>query len=556
MSRHRFWGCCGVILGLWIVIIQKAGVSVEELAESLQEYSTIKALSATPHKRGEELQTEKTDVEAQVRAMAQERDNAHQAIIAVKNKALKEVMPAERQVRIHMDSLVNNATDWGHLKKEAAALGEWVRAAQLLKSGPESWNQLPREVVQHHSPKQLQAEMGSGAADIAEIISEVRDKLPGLEKPPPNLEPEQARFRLFDSITIFLKNTAQSQPLMLVLDGLHWADRSSLLLLEFLAREIQSSPLLVVGTYRDVEVSRRHPLSETLGSLMREERFLRVQLSGLAEPEVEQLIQMSASVSLPPGLSATIHQRTEGNPLFVTEIIRTLPGEGIEKIKEGRDYTASIPEGVRDAIGRRLNRLSEGCNQVLTTASVIGRGFELGQLSRLIAEYSEENLLETLEEGLGASIIEEVPGSATGFQFCHALIQETLAGELSAARRVRLHARIGEALEELYGSGAEGHAAELAHHFAEAEPVLGPEKLVRYSLVAGERALAAYAHEDAQAHFQRGLVAKVVPLEGTEPAKDAEAAALLFGLGRAQAATPGQRRFATVATMRRLRLLC
>ncbi len=120
-------------------------------------------------------------------------------------------------------------------------------------------------------------------------------------------------------------------PLMLVLDDLHWADHSSLLLLEFLAREIQSRPLLVLGTYRDVEVSRRHPLSETLGSLIREQPFLRVQLSGLAEPEVEQLIQRAATFSPPLGLSATIHQRTEGNPLFVTEIIRMLPGEGIEE---------------------------------------------------------------------------------------------------------------------------------------------------------------------------------------------------------------------------------
>ena len=167
---------------------------------------------------------------------------------------------------------------------------------------------------------------------VADIVPEVRDKLPGLE-PPPALEPEQARFRLFASITTFLKNAAQSQPLLLVLDDLHWADRSSLLLLEFLARNIQSSPLLVLGTYRDVEVSRRHPLSETLGSLIRESRFgsglLRVQLPGLAREEVEQLIQKAVAVSPPPGLSATIHQRTEGNPLFVSEIVSTLAREGI-----------------------------------------------------------------------------------------------------------------------------------------------------------------------------------------------------------------------------------
>jgi predicted ATPase len=231
----------------------------------------------------------------------------------------------------------------------------WGRCYEEEGSPPYwPWIQLLRSYIQQRSPEQLQGEMGPGAADIVEIIPEVREKLPRLE-PSPTLEPEQARFRLFASITTFLKNAAQSQPLILILDDLQWADRSSLLLLEFLAREMQFSPLLVLGTYRDVEVSRRHPLSETLGSLMREQGFLRVHLPGLALEEVEQLIEFTAAVSPSPCLTTTIHQRTEGNPLFVTEIVRMLPGEGVE---DGHDIT-TIPEGVRDAIGRRLNRLSE-----------------------------------------------------------------------------------------------------------------------------------------------------------------------------------------------------
>ena len=375
--------------------------------------------------------------------------------------------------------------------------------------------------------------MGPGAADIAEIVPEIRHKLTGLETPPA-LEPKQARFRLFDSITTFLKNAARSQPLLLVLDDLHWADRSSLLLLEFLAREIQSSPLLVLGTYRDVEVSRHHPLSQTLGSLIREERFLRVQLPGLAEPEVEQLIQRVAFVSPPPGLSATIHRRTEGNPLFVTEIIRMLPGEGLDG---GQDFLTSIPEGVRDAIGRRLNRLSEGCNQVLTTASVIGREFDFRLLSALSDVPTETVLLGLVDEALEGHIIEELPEGREHYQFSHALIQETLSEELSTSREVRLHARIAEALEEVYEANVEAHAAELAYHFVETEPILGMKKLVRYSLVAGEQALASYAYEDALAHFERGLVARDITWSGTEPAGDGEAADLLFGLKQAQSAT-------------------
>ena len=133
-------------------------------------------------------------------------------------------------------------------------------------------------------PEQLRSEMGAGAADIAEVVSDVREQLPGLDVPP-QLEPEQARFRLFDSITAFLKSAGQRKPLVLVLDDLHWADHPSLLLLEFVARELASARVLIIGTYRDMELSRQHPLSATLGELTRERLFQRVLLRGLDQEE-------------------------------------------------------------------------------------------------------------------------------------------------------------------------------------------------------------------------------------------------------------------------------
>ena len=126
------------------------------------------------------------------------------------------------------------------------------------------WVQTIRSYVRKHDPEQLRSEMGAGAADIAEIVPDVKEQLPDLE-PAPALDPEAARFRLFDSITSFLKGASTSKPLVLVLDDLHWADESSLLLLQFLARELTGSRLLVIGTYRDVELSRRHPLAEAPG---------------------------------------------------------------------------------------------------------------------------------------------------------------------------------------------------------------------------------------------------------------------------------------------------
>ena len=257
-----------------------------------------------------------------------------------------------------------------------------------------------------------------------------------------------------------------------------------------------------------------------------------------------RFIEVAAGVDPPAGLTEAVHTQTEGNPLFVTEVVRLLVQEGALSPDpsprgrgetggrgEGDSWTVRIPEGVREVIGRRLNRLSQRCNETLTIASVIGREFELRQLTPLVEDISEDRLLEVLEEALSARVIEELPQAVGRYQFTHALIQETLTEELTLTRRVRLHARIAETLEELYGDSAEVHAAELAHHFAEAEAVLGADRLVHYSLLAGERALAAYAWEEAMGHFRRGLAAK----EGQSV--DAETAKLLFGLGRAEAST-------------------
>ena len=401
------------------------------------------------------------------------------------------------------------------------------------------WVQAIRSYVRERDPDQLRSEMGAGAADIAEVVSDVKERLPDL-KPPPQLEsPEQARFRLFDSITAFLKSASQKQPLVLVLDDLHWADQPSLLLLQFVARELGNSRLLLVGTYRDVELSRQHPLAETLGELTRERLFQRVLLRGLSQQDVGRFIEVAAGVDPPLGLTEAVHAQTEGNPLFVTEVVRLLVQEGEltpERASQRDSWTVRIPEGVREVIGRRLNRLSQRCNETLTIASIIGREFELRQLTPLVDDMTEDRLLDVLEEALSARVIEELPQTVGRYQFTHALIQETLIEELTLTRRVRLHARIAETLEALYGDNAEVHAAELAHHFAQAEAVAGSNKLVRYSLLAGERALAAYAWEEAQAHFKRALASKGVSPEGMDPATDAETAALLFGLARAQLA--------------------
>ncbi|MCH7801742.1 MAG: protein kinase, partial [Chloroflexi bacterium] len=411
----------------------------------------------------------------------------------------------------------------------------WGRSLENRGAPPYwPWIQVIRSYVQEREPNQLSTEMGSGAADIAEIVSDVKERLPGLQPATPLGDPEQERFRLFDSITTFLKNASRSKPLVVILDNLHWADKPSLLLLEFLAPELVDSRLLVIGTYRDVDLSRQHPLVETLGELNRERLFERVLLRGLTEDDTRNFIEIVSGVTPPAGLVRTVHTQTEGNPLFLTEVVRLLAQEGeltSEKTADRESWDVRIPEGVREVIGRRLNRLTERCNQTLTIGAVIGREFELRQLTRLVDDISEDRLIDVLEEGLSARVIEELPNSVGRYQFTHALIQQTLMDELSTTRRVRLHARIIDVFEELHRDAVESYATELAYHAAEAESIIGPESLVKYSIAAGEQALDRFAWEDALVHFQKADEAR------DQNVMDEASARLLFGLARAQIET-------------------
>jgi predicted ATPase len=223
------------------------------------------------------------------------------------------------------------------------------------------WVQIIRSYVRGHEAGQLYSEMGDGAARIAEVVPEVKERLPYLQPLPP-LEPQQARFRLFDSIAAFLTQASRTQPLVLVLDNVHWADRSSLLLLEFLVQELADCRLLVVGTYRDTDLMGRHPLNHALGELARHPHFSGVFLQGLNEEEMGSFIQARTDFVPHPDLVEAVHARTEGNPLFMTQVVQLLAQQGeLASATEvtSREWSIQIPPGIQEVIRRRLEHLSE-----------------------------------------------------------------------------------------------------------------------------------------------------------------------------------------------------
>jgi class 3 adenylate cyclase len=390
------------------------------------------------------------------------------------------------------------------------------------------WVQVVRSYVHDRDPQALMSEMGPGAADIAQVVSEVRERLPGLPTPP-TLEPEQARFRLFDSITTFLRNAGNRQPVVLVLDDLHWADKPSLLLLQFLARELRGARLMVLSTYRDVELRRQHPLSQTLGELAREQLSQRILLRGLSERDVARFIELTAGRGPPEALVDAVYRETEGNPFFVNEIVRLLVADGrLERPEEVKSWSITIPQGVREVVGRRLDHLSEGCNRALTVASVIGREFGLDALER-VSDVTGDRLLEALEEAIGARVVNEVPRAVGRYSFSHALIWETLYEELTTTRRVRLHRQIGEVLEDLHGDNLEPHLPELAYHFSEGAQAGDVDKAIDYATRAAERAMSLTAYEDAVGHYEMALQA----LEVKDRPDEAQRCELLLALGHA-----------------------
>jgi DNA-binding winged helix-turn-helix (wHTH) protein len=403
-----------------------------------------------------------------------------------------------------------------HLADEAAARGMtvlWGRSLEEHIGDPPYWPwvQVLRALIRASDDDVLARELGAGACDIAGIVPELGLRL-GVKSSEPLASAEQDRFRLFDSIATYLRRVSERTALMLAFDNLHWAGRPSLLLLEFVAPALAGSPVLLLGTYRGAEVSRHHPLFDTLGALNREARFLRLQLKGLAAPDVDRFLELVLRQVPPAGLAAAIQRETEGNPFFVSEVVRLLLAEGALEGEPGarRDLKAAplvidIPEGIREVIGKRLNQLSPACNRLLGHAAVIGRQFGLDVLRPLVGEHEDEELDRLLDEAIDAGVLLEDSQRADTFRFRHALIRETLYDELSGTRRARLHARVAETLESLHHADPASYFSQLAYHFAEAARTGSSGKAVEYNVRAAEQAEAQLAYEEAARFCQAAL---------------------------------------------------
>jgi len=417
------------------------------------------------------------------------------------------------------------------LAREAAERGHlvlWGRCWEGEGAPPYwPWIQVIRAYLRiAHSEALPRVAGGAGAPYLAQLVPE----LGGIQSPGPSVPPqsEHARFYLFDAVATFLQTRPDHTPLVLVFDDLQWADTPSLLLLQFLVHELRDTAMLVVATYRELEARQNPHVADVLGALARDGRHL--PLRGFGEEEVALFIEGKTGRSASAALVRAVHRETEGNPFFVDEIVHLLVAEGtLERWDATIPGRLPVPQGVREAIRRRLAPLPAPCKDALTLASVVGREFGLGALQRACG-LGADALLEVLGPALGREILVPDPRTAGRYRFAHALIRETIYEELGAAERARLHGRIGEVLEALHQMDPTPQLATLAHHFLEAVPAGGAEKAIAYSTRAARYAEASLAYEDAAVLFERALEV----LAEAHPADARERCELLLARGGAQ----------------------
>jgi len=419
--------------------------------------------------------------------------------------------------------------------EHAAARGaEWAWGSCWDGGGAPAywpWVQVGRVLGRRADAGALRAALGDAAPWISGLLPELAGTL-GLPAQPSELNSDQARFRLFDALATLLATVAEQRPLVIVLDDLHWADASSLLALEFVARALPDIPLLAIAAYRHAEAHARAELASPLGGLAR--AATRLPLEGLGREDVGLLAAARARglgsgerEPIPPRLVTAVHQASAGNPFFVDELVQLLASQGRLHDSAAAELPLPLPDGVRDAIRRRLAPMPPDVLQALGAAAVIGGTFWLQTLAAVLDEPANAALT-GLELPLRTGIVN--PAREPGrFRFAHALVRDTLLESLGATRRAHLHRVTAEVLEQAYRDDLEPHLAEIAHHYLHAATEGGAERAVDYAARAAQRAVGQFAYEEAARLYERALdVAASLPVD--EP----RAWQLTQGLGEAR----------------------
>jgi DNA-binding SARP family transcriptional activator len=342
---------------------------------------------------------------------------------------------------------------------------------------------------------------------LARLLPELFET--GAARPAELVADEQTgRLRTFAALTRVVEHLNAQQPLVLVLDDMHWSDSASVQLLSHMLRTARAGPLFVIIGYRPGESP--VGLGEALDAVERRTPVERISLPPLNEEAVETLVSAWAGTGAPASFARGLHERTEGNPFFIANVLRHLVQAGAIDPQVRRWATAAdismlgVPREVRELIEIRLGAFDDQEREVLAAAAVIGHEFHLSLVEKAVHNPSEA--LDALENALRAGLVVEDPQRPAAFRFAHALVREAIYAGLSSARRVRVHLAVGRAMESAHAGDLPRHSAELARHFlVAARAGEDPAPAIEYSLVAGAHARQVFANDQAEAHYRSAL---------------------------------------------------
>ncbi len=358
----------------------------------------------------------------------------------------------------------------------------------------------------------LQRQAGRIGGDVVRLVPGMRDALAGVP-PPTQGDPDIERHALFNAAVVLISAASEVAPVLLVLDDFHWAAAPTVLLLRWLLSTSRDQRVLTVVIYRDTDLGATHPLTSTLAELASYEWVERVAVRGLSLDAVTAYLEEERAAedlgAHAADLAAPLHDRTGGNPFYLGQVLRQLVESGATTHADERGTApaladADLPEGIREVVHRRLARLSSTTGTVLAVAAIIGSEFSAALVERVLGT-DDDAVLDALDEAVSAGMV--VEAGAGEFVFTHALTRQALLDQLTPTRRMRLHRRVGDALEGIAPLGE--HAEALAHHFTESARDGRADAAARYALIAGRRALERLAYEEAIAHLDAGIAVLV-----------------------------------------------
>ncbi len=452
--------------------------------------------------------------------------------------ALDEARTGTRVVLVEGEPGIGKTRLVEELATQAAARGTAVHWGRAYEGGatPALWPWLPP----------LRALVGrvNGTAAVAPELVALVDASGEADGAP---HTDRTRFRLFDAVAGLIAGTAATQPLMLVLDDLQWADLPSLELLTFLAGQLADEPVLLACTVRELEVGRNDAVVEALAALSRAHATRRISLRGISHLATAQLVETAAGQAVEPAVTAAIQHRAEGNPFFATELARLVVAErdradALGAVSPGGD----VPSGVRDVVRRRIALLPDGTVRLLQVAAVVGRDVDLDLLVNAVGE-DLDAVLDGIDPAVVHRLLAPVPDRQSTFRFAHALVREVLADDVSALRRARIHLRVADAIEAT--AGDHDDAAEiLAEHLWSAAPIGVGQRAAVALERAAEVAVRRYAFESAE-----GMLERAVQLRRTAGGSSQDIEAELLAASRLLSIQRSLRGYASVADSPHLR---